>query len=65
MKSWRTTVLGVVTGLGIVCTQLVAMLDSDPETVFSLEVLLTGLAAMGIGYFARDNSVSSETAGAK
>lgn len=46
-------------------TQLIAVLDSDPETLFDVKVLLAGLAAMGIGFFARDNKVTSEDAGAK
>ena len=63
MKSWKTTALGILTGAGILITQAVAVLDSDPLTVLSIEAVFAGLAAMGIGFFARDNDVSSVKAG--
>ena len=65
MKSWRTTTIGVLSGIVIIAKEVIAILDSDPATVFSIEGLFAGLGALGIGYFARDNSVSSEDAGAK
>ena len=65
MGSWRTTVLGIVAGLSILLGQATAVLDSDPNTVFSLELTLAGLSMLGLGFFARDDKVSSETAGAK
>lgn len=63
MKSWRTTVLGIIAGLLMVLPEIQDLL-TDPST-FDLEVVLSGLSAMGIGWFARDNNVSSEKAGAK
>lgn len=65
MKSWRTTILGVLAGLAILITQATALLDDDPDTVFNLDAALAALATMGIGVVARDNAVSSEKAGAK
>lgn len=65
MKSWRTTVLGILAGLAILITQAIAALDGDPETVFNLDAVIAALATMGIGVVARDNVVSSEKAGAK
>jgi hypothetical protein len=65
MKSWKTTAVGILTGVGIIVTQLAAIIDSDPETVLSWEALAAGLAALGIGWFARDNDKSSEDVGTK
>lgn len=65
VNSWKTTIFGILTGLSIVAPQIIAFLDGDPSTVFDSELFLGGLAAMGIGIVARDNNVSSETAGAK
>jgi cytochrome b len=63
--SWKTTTVGILTGVGIFATQLVNVLDADPATTFSVEAVLAALAAMGIGWFARDNDKSSEEVGAK
>lgn len=58
MKNWRTTAVGIITGVGLIIAQLVALLDADPSTVFSIEGFLAGLAALGIGWFAKDAGVS-------
>lgn len=58
MKNWRTTAVGVLSGVALIITQLIALFDSDPATVFSLEGVLAGFAAMGIGWFAKDAGVS-------
>ena len=54
VKQWRTTAVGWLTGIGILITQVVAVIDSDPETTFSVEGILAGLAALGIGTLAKD-----------
>ena len=54
IKNWRTTIVGLAAGLGIILTQIIAVLDTDPQTVFSLELFLAGLAAIGIGVAAKD-----------
>lgn len=64
-KSWKTTVAGILTGLSLITAQLLHLVDTDPNTVFSLELFLAGLGALGIGWFSRDNGVTSEKAGAK
>jgi len=64
MKSWKTTILGIVTGIGLVANELQSLLDADPATEFSLAGIVAGLAAMGIGWFARDNDKRSEDVGA-
>lgn len=63
MKSWRTTALGVIAGLMIILPEI-GDLISDPEN-FSITIVMSGLSAMGIGWFARDNNVTSEQAGAR
>ena len=60
VKSWKTTLVGCLTGVAIIIPQLIAVLDSDPETVFKLPLLLAGLAAIGIGTVAKDGDKSSE-----
>lgn len=63
--SWRTTAFGILSGLGIIATQFSYFLDNDPATVFSVEACFAALGIMGIGFFARDDKVNSEQAGAK
>ena len=63
MNSWKTTALGVIAGLTIIIPEIGDLLR-DPAT-FDLAVILSGLSAMGIGWFARDNGVTSEQAGAR
>lgn len=65
MKSWKTTTLGILSGLGILATQVSYLLDNDAATTFSFEAVIAALGIMGIGIFARDNKVTSEQAGAK
>lgn len=61
-KSWKTTAAGILSGLSLIVSQLLYLLDADPDTVFSLELFIAGLGALGIGWFSRDNDVSSEEA---
>lgn len=65
LKSWKTTIVGFLAGLIICATQIIAILDSDPATVFEIGIFFAGLATMGIGVFARDGDKSSEDVGAK
>lgn len=60
LRSWKTTLVGWLTGVAIIIPQLVSVLDSDPETVFELPLLLAGLAAIGIGTVAKDGDKSSK-----
>lgn len=62
--SWKTTAAGIVSGIAIILTQVSYLLDANPETVFSIEAVFAALGVIGIGFFARDNDVSSEKAGA-
>lgn len=63
--SWRTTAVGVLGAVLILGHQALALLDEDPATKINPEAVMTALGMLGIGFFARDNSVSSEQAGAK
>ena len=65
LKSWKTSAVGFLSGLVIIATQIIALLDTDPATVFSYEAFVAALAVMGIGFFARDNDKSSEDVGTK
>lgn len=63
--SWKTTTVGIAGAIVIIATQIVNLLDNDPNTIFSIEALFAALAVLGIGWFARDNNKSSEDVGLK
>lgn len=56
----KTTVLGIAAALAIVSTQIVAVLDNDPATVFSWESFWTGGIMAAIGLFAKDGDKTSK-----
>ena len=60
LKSWKTTALGIISGLLVILPQIQNLLDGDPETVFSETVVMTGLALMGLGISAKDGDKSTE-----
>ena len=60
VKSWKTTALGLISGLLVILPQLQNLLDGDPETVFSETVCMTGLALMGLGVASKDGDKSTE-----
>ena len=63
--SWRTSAVGILGGVGLLIGQIVAVLDSDPATVFSFEQVTIALGMLGLGIFSRDKNVSSEQQGIK
>lgn len=65
MKSWKTTVAGIMTFITLAWTQVQYLLDTDPTTNPEWNIIIGGLMALLTGLFARDNDVSSESAGAK
>ena len=64
MKSWKTTLTGVLAFLGIASQQLVYLVDADPGTNPEWNLVIGGLMTLIMGFTARDNDVSSESAGA-
>lgn len=67
-KSWRTTTCGVLALVASAIPLAIAFLDGDPATTVGMEQL--SAVGMGVAAFfglklARDNSVTSEQAGAK
>lgn len=65
VKSWRTTLTGVMGFLAVLCTELPKALDDNPLTVPEWGLVVAGaLVMLGLGA-ARDNQVTSEAAGAK
>lgn len=63
MKSWKTTLIGLISGIMLILPQISTVLDEDPTTNPEYQMILAGLAAMGIGGFARDNNKSSQDIG--
>jgi len=58
MKSWRTTVLGIVTILTAVAGVVQAMIDNDPATNPDMTVAVAAVVS-GIGLiFANDDKVT-------
>ena len=58
MKSWRTTVLGIVTILTAVAGVVQAMIDNDPTTNPDMTVAVAAVVS-GIGLiFAKDAKVT-------
>jgi hypothetical protein len=62
LKSWKTTLAGVLPGTIIVLTEMNDLVDGVPETVFSTEAVLVGIGLIAQGIFARDNDKASEEA---
>ena len=64
MKSWKTTAAGIVAGL-IAALNAPELKALEPSWMVSLTPYLGSIAIALMGVFARDNSVTSEQAGAK
>lgn len=63
LKSWKTSILGIIAGLLIILPEIRNFLDGNPETMLNETVILTGLAMMGIGVSAKDGDKSSKQLG--
>ena len=64
MTSWKTTLFGILGGLGTLGAML-SHFEGGPAWVTGLAVALVALGQIGNGLSGRDNNVSSEAAGAK
>lgn len=65
IQNWRTTIVGFLTGLVLASSQIINLLDSNPETIFDIKILIAAFGAMGIGMFAKDGDKTSEDVGIK
>ena len=65
LTSWRTTLAGGLPAVILLLTELLYWVDSDPTTTVNLLHVLSALGLIGVGAFARDNSVTSKQAGAE
>lgn len=63
--SWKTTTAGIAAIVAAVATAVASQLDEDPSTVADWAGVLALVLAGVVGISARDNKVSSESAGAK
>lgn len=63
IQSWKTTIVGFLTGLMLAAPQVINLLDNDPETLFDFKIFIAALGAMGIGMFARDGDKTSKELG--
>lgn len=65
MKSWKTTLAGIMGFITLAWSQLQFLIDTDPTTNPEWNIVIGAFMALLTGLFARDNDVSSEDAGAK
>ena len=63
--SWRTTVGGIIAFLFLVVGQVKYEFDDKPETRADWNVIIAACGVLWTGLVARDNSVTSEQAGAR
>lgn len=64
MKSWKTTLGGVVALLSLAYNVITLMTDGDPNTNPDWNVVITSASAALALIFARDNTVTDEQANA-
>jgi hypothetical protein len=60
VKSWKTTVSGIVAGLAIIFTQVGYLVDNDPATTISIEAIVAAVGVIALGWNSRDKNVSTE-----
>lgn len=65
MKSWKTTIGGIISQLPILWVQFMLLLDGDAATNPNWAIVMGSLALIFALFKARDNNVTSKAAGAK
>ena len=65
MKSWKTTLAGIMAFITASWAQVQYILDNDPSTNPDWSIIVTAFIVLVGLVTARDNDVSSEKAGAK
>lgn len=61
LGSWRTTVAGLALGISILSSQISYALDDDPvNTKVDFKQVTEGIAAIGLGFAARDSAESKK-----
>lgn len=64
-KNKLTTGAGLVGGIPVAVSEIVALVDKDPATVFDWRALVVAIAVIVIGLLSRDANKSSEASGAQ
>ena len=65
MKSWKTTLGGILSQLPIIWMQASKLIDGDSLTNPNWSILMGSVMAIAAFFYARDNNVTSEQAEAK
>ncbi len=65
VKSWKTTIVGLMTMITLSWAQIALLLDNDVATNPDWNIVVGAVFAFVLGLLARDNDVDSESAGAK
>lgn len=64
LKSWETTLAGILAFVAIVSVQVGFAFDTDPLTKIDWSVVVSAAGVLWLGLTARDGKVTSEQAGA-
>ena len=65
LKSWKTSLAGILQFLAIAAAQISTLFDADPTTNPEWSLVVASFVTLVGLLRARDNDVSSEAAGAK
>ena len=61
LKSWKTTIAGIIAGLVVVLPQIQNLLDSNPATVCNWNIVVAGAVAVIGGIAAKDGDKTGGT----
>ncbi len=65
LRSWITTLSGIVTMLALLLPEIQSILDDDPTTNPNMQMIMAAFGVGGLGVAARDGNKSSKSVGAK